>query len=48
MSEQELATYVAERVALYKRVRAVEFTAEIPRSPSRKILRRVLIERALG
>lgn len=48
VSEQELLAYVAERVAPYKRVRAVEFTTEIPRSPSGKILRRVLIERELG
>ena len=45
VSEQELIGYVAERVAPYKRVRIVEFVAEIPRSPSGKILRRVLLER---
>ena len=36
--------FVAERVAPYKRVRAVEFTDEIPKSASGKILRRVLID----
>jgi acyl-CoA synthetase (AMP-forming)/AMP-acid ligase II len=42
---EELTTWVAERVAPYKRLRRVEFTAEIPRSPSGKILRRLLAER---
>jgi acyl-coenzyme A synthetase/AMP-(fatty) acid ligase len=37
--------FVAERVAPYKKVRAVEVVEEIPKSPSGKILRRVLIER---
>ena len=37
--------FVAERVAPYKKVRGVEFVDEIPKSPSGKILRRVLIER---
>ncbi|KAA9150257.1 4-coumarate--CoA ligase family protein [Amycolatopsis acidicola] len=38
----ELMAFVAERVAPYKKVRMVEFTGEIPRSPSGKILRRLL------
>jgi acyl-CoA synthetase (AMP-forming)/AMP-acid ligase II/NAD(P)-dependent dehydrogenase (short-subunit alcohol dehydrogenase family) len=42
---QELMTWVAERVAPYKRVRRVEFTAAIPKSPAGKILRRELVER---
>ena len=37
--------FVAERVAPYKRMRAVEFVDEIPKSASGKILRRVLNER---
>ena len=37
--------YVAERVAPYKKVRRVEFVDEIPKAPSGKILRRILIER---
>jgi acyl-CoA synthetase (AMP-forming)/AMP-acid ligase II len=41
----EVIAFVAERVAGYKKVRAVEFVAEIPKSPSGKILRRVLVER---
>jgi acyl-CoA synthetase (AMP-forming)/AMP-acid ligase II len=36
--------FVAERVASYKRVRKVEFTDRIPKSPTGKILRRVLVE----
>ncbi|HEX5818595.1 MAG TPA: AMP-binding protein [Gemmatimonadales bacterium] len=40
-----LLHYVAERVASYKRVRAVEVIDAIPKSPAGKILRRVLKER---
>jgi acyl-CoA synthetase (AMP-forming)/AMP-acid ligase II len=35
---------VAERVAPYKRLRAIRFTDQVPRSPSGKLLRRVLVE----
>ena len=45
VSGEELMRFVAERVAGYKQVRAVEFVAEIPKNPSGKILRRVLKER---
>jgi len=41
---EELMAYVAERVAPYKRVREVEFVDEVPKSPSGKILRRLLRE----
>jgi len=41
---EELLAYVAERVAPYKRVRAVRITDSVPRSPSGKLLRRVLVE----
>jgi acyl-CoA synthetase (AMP-forming)/AMP-acid ligase II len=44
----ELMAWVAERVAPYKRVRAVELVDEIPRSPSGKILRRLLRDGALA
>jgi acyl-CoA synthetase (AMP-forming)/AMP-acid ligase II len=44
-SEEELMAWVAERVASYKRVREVEFTDSIPKSPAGKILRRLLAER---
>jgi acyl-CoA synthetase (AMP-forming)/AMP-acid ligase II len=38
----ELMAFVADRVAPYKKVRAVEFIEQIPKSPAGKILRRVL------
>jgi acyl-CoA synthetase (AMP-forming)/AMP-acid ligase II len=41
----ELMAYVAERVAPYKRIRRLEFIEQVPKSPSGKILRRVLVER---
>jgi acyl-coenzyme A synthetase/AMP-(fatty) acid ligase len=41
---QELLDFVAERVAPYKRLRDVAFVAQIPKSPTGKILRRVLVE----
>jgi len=46
VTAQEVMQFVAERVAGYKQVRAVEFVDEIPKNPSGKILRRVLKERA--
>ncbi len=45
LSAQQVMDYVAERVAPHKKVRAVEFIDEIPKSLSGKILRRVLMER---
>jgi acyl-CoA synthetase (AMP-forming)/AMP-acid ligase II len=41
----ELMSYVAARVAPQEKIRRVEFVADIPKSPSGKILRRVLAER---
>jgi acyl-coenzyme A synthetase/AMP-(fatty) acid ligase len=41
-----LMAWVAERVSPYKRIRAVEVVEEIPKSPSGKILRRLLREGA--
>jgi acyl-CoA synthetase (AMP-forming)/AMP-acid ligase II len=41
----ELIAFVADRVAPQKRVRLVETIAEIPKSPSGKILRRALVDR---
>jgi len=43
-SADELMAWVGERVAGYKRVRQIEFTDHIPRSPAGKILRRLLVE----
>jgi acyl-CoA synthetase (AMP-forming)/AMP-acid ligase II len=42
---EELMAFVAARVAPYKKVRRLEFVELIPKSPSGKILRRVLVER---
>jgi acyl-CoA synthetase (AMP-forming)/AMP-acid ligase II len=41
----ELIAFVSERVAPYKKVRRLEWVDEIPKSPSGKILRRMLVER---
>lgn len=46
VAARDLMHFVAERVAGYKQIRAVEFVDEIPKNPSGKILRRVLRERA--
>jgi acyl-CoA synthetase (AMP-forming)/AMP-acid ligase II len=45
LSADDISAFVAERVAPYKKIRVVELVEEIPKSPSGKILRRVLIER---
>ena len=42
LDPDELMAWVAERVAPYKRIRAVEIVDEIPKSASGKILRRLL------
>jgi acyl-CoA synthetase (AMP-forming)/AMP-acid ligase II len=44
-TDDELISFVASRVAPYKKVRRLEFTDAIPKSASGKILRRVLVER---
>jgi acyl-coenzyme A synthetase/AMP-(fatty) acid ligase len=41
----QIMDYVAARVAPYKTIRRVERIQQIPKSPSGKILRRVLIAR---
>ncbi|GGY94755.1 4-coumarate--CoA ligase family protein [Streptomyces poonensis] len=46
LSEGDVMTYVAERVAPYKRVRRVTFVDAVPRAASGKILRRRLRERS--
>jgi acyl-CoA synthetase (AMP-forming)/AMP-acid ligase II len=43
-SAEELMAFVADRVAPHKKVRRVEFIDCIPKSPTGKILRRVLVE----
>ena len=42
LTAEELQEYVAGHLASYKRIRIVEFVDEIPKSPSGKILRRLL------
>jgi benzoate-CoA ligase family protein len=44
-SADELMRYTADRVAPYKKIRRLEFIEQIPKSPSGKILRRILMER---
>ncbi|MCN9243280.1 4-coumarate--CoA ligase family protein [Streptomyces sp. RY43-2] len=46
LSAEEVMSYVAERVAPYKRVRGVTFIDAVPRAASGKILRRELRARA--
>jgi acyl-CoA synthetase (AMP-forming)/AMP-acid ligase II len=41
---EELMDYVAARVAPFKKIRRIEFVEQIPKSPSGKILRRVLVQ----
>ena len=41
----ELMAYVADRVAPHEKIRRVEFVADLPKSPSGKILRRLLAGR---
>jgi len=48
LSGQDVMDFVAEHVSPQKKVRRVEFVDEIPKSPSGKILRRVLIEREIA
>ena len=43
-----LMSWVAERVAPHKRIRAIEVIDQIPKTPSGKILRRVLVARERG
>lgn len=44
-TEQEIKDFVREQVAPYKKIRKMEFIEQIPKSPSGKILRRVLVQR---
>jgi acyl-CoA synthetase (AMP-forming)/AMP-acid ligase II len=46
LTNAALIAWCAERVASYKRPRAVEFVESIPRSTSGKVLRRILREEA--
>ncbi|PIN02420.1 Acyl-CoA synthetase [Handroanthus impetiginosus] len=43
-SEEDIMNYVASNVATYKRVRMLQFVEAIPKSPSGKIMRRIIKE----
>ncbi len=45
LTAEAVMEFVAERVSPYKKVRQVEFVDTIPKSPSGKILRRLLVDR---
>ena len=45
LAATDVTDFIAPRVAHYKRIRHVEFIDSIPKSPSGKILRRVLVAR---
>jgi acyl-CoA synthetase (AMP-forming)/AMP-acid ligase II len=45
VSDEEIMEFVAERVSPQKQIRLIERIDEVPKSPSGKILRRVLAER---
>jgi acyl-CoA synthetase (AMP-forming)/AMP-acid ligase II len=45
VSADDLMSFVAKRVAPHEKIRQLEFIDEVPKSPSGKILRRVLAER---
>lgn len=45
VTAEELLCLVAERVAPQKQIRQLEFVTEIPRAPTGKVLRRVLVAR---
>jgi len=44
VTPEELMAFVNQQVAPYKKIRQVEVVTQIPKSPSGKILRRVLVE----
>jgi len=48
LTEEDVMAFVAQHVAPQKKVRRVQFVDQIPKSPSGKILRRVLIDRELA
>ncbi len=48
LTAAEIMEWVAGQVAGFKQVRQVEFVDQIPKNPSGKVLRRVLVERERG
>ena len=45
VTAEEIMTFVEGRVAGFKKIREVEFVDQVPKNPSGKVLRRVLIDR---
>ena len=48
VTEDELIKFVEDKVALFKKIREVEFVESIPKSPAGKVLRGEFIERVRG
>jgi long-chain acyl-CoA synthetase len=48
LTEEELKTFIAERLTGYKRPRHIEFRAELPKTNVGKILRRALRDEAMA
>ena len=46
-SEEDIMNYVASNAAHYKKVRVVHFVEAIPKSPSGKIMRRLVKEKMM-
>lgn len=44
LTPEQIMAYVAERVAPHKKIRQVEIVPQVPKSPTGKILRRILVE----
>ena len=45
---EEIMEFIAAQVATFKQIRQVQFVDSIPKNPSGKILRRLLVERERG
>ncbi len=45
VTAEQIQEFVASQVAPYKKIRQIEFLDAIPKSPSGKILRRILRDR---
>lgn len=46
-SEEDVMNYIASNVAHYKKVRVVQFVNTIPKSPSGKIMRRLIKDKMM-
>lgn len=45
VSNKDIMEYVNQKVSPYKKLKEVEFIDDIPKNPSGKILRRILVEK---